>query len=89
MDVYDNCLSRATLKNGHVNVQWKGTDATLDFNCDCGACQRYRGAFLTFVRCDQCDAVYWLNPTVEAVKLTAKERKVVYQQWSPKEPEPE
>ena len=87
MSVYEECQARATLKGGHGHLQWKGTEAALDFTCDCGAVHRFDGMFLIFVRCPTCDAIYWLNPTIEAVRLTREESADVQDEgWEPKDP---
>ena len=57
-----------------VNLQWKGTDACVDFTCPCGATSRYRGFFTQFIRCGKCKDVYWLSNSVEIVELTDEEK---------------
>lgn len=64
----------------HVNLQWKGTDAVLDFNCPCGTASRYGGWFLTFIRCPGCKHVFYLNNSVEVVELNGNELAQLSQQ---------
>jgi hypothetical protein len=89
MSVSQKCQKRATSPKNHaVNMQWKGTDVCMDFTCECEVLLHYHGMFMTFIRCDQCQAVYWMNPTVEAVKLTDAECvNVEAEGWNPKGPE--
>lgn len=35
----------------HLNVQWKGTDACLDFTCSCGHYQHIDGITFAHITC--------------------------------------
>lgn len=52
----------------HAFIQWKGTEACLDFICTCGRSRHYDEMFLYSITCD-CGLVWWmpsqLAPTLE------------------------
>lgn len=58
-------------------VQWKGTDACMDFHCACGFFGHIDGDFLYYLRCPECKVVYMVNGHVELVPLTADEAQTV------------
>lgn len=41
-------------------LQWKNTEACIDFHCDCGAFGHYDGFFAVAVRCPKCGAAWEL-----------------------------
>lgn len=53
----------------HGRLQWKGTDACMDFYCKCGAHLHFDVDFLYNIKCGHCNTVYWLNPHIEAIEL--------------------
>lgn len=46
----------------NVYIQWKGTDACLDFYCDCDPSEpaHLHGDFVYSVKCPQCGKIYTL-----------------------------
>lgn len=42
----------------YVFLQWKGTDACLDFFCECGFSGHFDGYFAHYIRCRNCGAIY-------------------------------
>lgn len=49
-------------------IQWKGTDACLDFHCLCGKDGHYDGLFAYGLRCSHCKRVYTLPDTLTLVE---------------------
>lgn len=45
-----------------VFIQWKGTDACLDFHCECGYDAHFDGLFAYKVECGGCGA-WWEMPS--------------------------
>lgn len=41
-----------------VFLQWKGTDACMDFHCECGAHCHFDGDFAYCVKCPHCGTVW-------------------------------
>lgn len=41
-----------------VFLQWKGTNACLDFNCECGAHVHVDDDFVYAIRCPECAAIW-------------------------------
>lgn len=42
-----------------TNIQWKGTDVCMDFNCpECKGYSHIDGFFANYIRCLHCKAVY-------------------------------
>jgi hypothetical protein len=54
-------------------LRWKDSDVEGDFRCPCGHAGFVEGAYLYYVRCPGCDAVYFVNGHVELVPLTPDE----------------
>lgn len=52
-----------------ASLQWKGTDACLDFDCPCGAHGHFDGMFADHVRCPACGQAYRLDNTVTATPV--------------------
>lgn len=50
------------IKETHVFIQWKGTDACLDFHCDCGAYHHIDAEFLYAIKCHKCNTI-WEMPS--------------------------
>ncbi len=57
----------------NVFVQWKGTDACLDFYCSCGEQGHFDGYFAYALRCGDCGAVWAMPTTVQPRRLTDDE----------------
>ena len=53
----------------HGWIQWKGTDACLDFHCKCGAHLHFDETFLYHVKCGECNSYYMLSGYVEAIEI--------------------
>jgi hypothetical protein len=51
----------------HVFIQWKGTDACLDFQCECGAGGHFDGDFAYTLKCGECGQV-WEMPQILLIK---------------------
>jgi hypothetical protein len=51
----------------HVFLQWKGTDACLDFWCDCGFWGHFDGRFAYALRCPVCQKV-WEPANILAIR---------------------
>lgn len=54
-------------------LQWKGTDACLDFNCVCGHHSHIDDYFCYYVRCPNCKRVYELSPQIDSRELSQEE----------------
>ena len=52
-----------------VFMQWKGTDACLDLNCDCGTSSHVDGLFAYYVRCPGCLSIYEMPHDLTARKI--------------------
>jgi hypothetical protein len=47
-------------------LQWKGTDACLDFRCPCGARGHFDGDFAYYLRCPICERTWELQYNLRA-----------------------
>ena len=56
----------------HARLQWKGTDACIDFYCDCGIASHIDGDFIYYVECGNCGRIYELNPVISVKLLNHK-----------------
>lgn len=55
-----------------TNVQWKGTDLCMDFNCPaCGEFSHFDGMFAYVIRCPHCKALYRMPAELPIVKIDA------------------
>jgi hypothetical protein len=54
-DGFDLKMERAP---PHVYLQWKGTNACIDFYCLCGKSCHFDGYFAYVVQCGYCDRMY-------------------------------
>ena len=61
----------------HAWLQWKGTDACLDFYCECGEHTHFDGMFAYHLQCGKCGSVYFLNGHIEIIKLEEKPESVM------------
>ena len=62
-----------------TNIQWKGTDLCMDFNCpDCGAFSHFDGFFAYNIECSGCHA-RWEMPTDVPIKRVANDATPVLQ----------
>lgn len=59
-------------KDPHAWIQWKGTNACLDFYCDCGEHTHFDGDFAYHLQCCKCGEVYFMNGHIEIIKLEEK-----------------
>lgn len=59
-----------------VFVQWKGTDACLDFTCTCGYSGHYDGMFAYGLKCFHCGAIYTMPHTFGLIPGGAAESAV-------------
>jgi hypothetical protein len=60
-----------------AHIQWKGTEACLDFVCSCGAQGHFDGFFAYALRCSNCGRIYELPDTLLIVEVAHTERNVV------------
>jgi hypothetical protein len=51
-------------------IQWKGTDACLDFYCVCGAHCHVDDMFAYYVKCPHCESVYEMGAQVIAKRVS-------------------
>ena len=58
-------------------IQWKGTDACIGIDCECGHHAHLDEEFLYHYRCPACGAAYALSPHIRLVRLTAEEEAFV------------
>ena len=54
----------------YVSLQWKGTDACMDFRCKCGAHHHLDDEFIYGVKCLNCGRVYRMGCRVLAFEVT-------------------
>lgn len=55
-----------------TNVQWKGTDLCMDFNCpDCACFAHFDGAFAHHVECPCCGALFKMPTELPIVKVNS------------------
>lgn len=55
--------------DAHMFIQWKGSEVCLDFDCACGESGHIDAAFVYFVRCPACGAVYEMGTQVIAKRV--------------------
>ena len=67
-----------------ASLQWKGTDACLDFHCVCGSHLHFDDEFLYNVRCLDCNRLYSLSQTIE-VREVPPEHVILVEDCRPKE----
>ena len=60
---------RSLAATADVFMQWKGTDACLDLNCDCGTSSHVDGLFAYYVRCPGCLSIYEMPHDLTARKI--------------------
>lgn len=65
-EAYDICYNQTDRR---ARTQWNGTDLCMDFVCDCGDSWHIDGMFAYSVKCPACNAVYYLNPNIELIRL--------------------
>lgn len=56
----------------HAFIQWKGTDACIDFRCHCGRHYHIDAEFLYFIKCPACGAL-WEMPSMLFPRLLSKD----------------
>jgi hypothetical protein len=54
-------------------LQWKGTDACLDFHCVCGESIHFDALFLYSIQCPYCERIYNLSSEIQAVEVSREE----------------
>ncbi len=54
-------------------IQWKGTDACMDFYCRCGAQHHFDGEFAYYYRCKACGLHYKVGSYVALYEMTTDE----------------
>lgn len=70
------------LQKPEVFIQWKGTDACFDFNCDCGAHHHFDGYFAYYVKCGSCGTVWQMPIHLYPIKADPdQEPQVVLDDW--------
>lgn len=47
-----------------ARLQWKGTDACVDFTCQCGFEGHIDGYFLYYLKCPECQKVWRMDPSI-------------------------
>jgi len=65
------------IKRPSLALQWKGTDACLDFWCACGKSYHFDGYFCYQVQCPVCGRIYGLDTTIRLVELTTEESEIL------------
>ena len=58
-------------------LQWKNTDACLDFDCECGASYHFDGYFCFQVQCPKCERIYALDTNIRLVRLSNEESELL------------
>jgi hypothetical protein len=56
-----------------TNIQWKGTDACLDFSCLCGQQSHIDGFTFSYIKCFKCGQTYQLDFNVSTKPVTEEE----------------
>ncbi len=54
--------------SAHGSLQWKGTNACMDFYCPCGWHSHWDQDFLYAITCPACEQNWDLSPRIEATK---------------------
>lgn len=54
----EDSFSYEDLPKPYVFIQWKGTDACIDFHCVCGTHCHCDDDFLYYVQCPTCSKIY-------------------------------
>lgn len=67
----------------HTFLQWKGTNACLDFKCSCGRMAHFDGYFAYVLECGYC-GIKWEMPYILFPRQTDKAANAIL----PKEGEP-
>ena len=53
-----------------TNIQWKGTDLCMDFNCPtCGGFTHFDGMFAFAIKCGHCNSYFEMPTDVPLKKL--------------------
>ena len=63
----------------NIFLQWKGTDACLDFYCTCGAQGHFDGYFCHRIRCGKCGKVWTLPDLLPLREATVEEENLPVQ----------
>lgn len=50
-------------------IQWKGTEACVDYTCECGETFHEDGDFLYEVTCPSCGSRYICSPFIELIQV--------------------
>lgn len=66
-----------TTERTNFYLQWKGTDACIDFQCECGADGHIDSDFVYYVRCPGCDTLYKMPDTFYPEKATPEEAAMI------------
>lgn len=53
----------------HGWIQWKGTDVCMDVHCACDALFHVDATFCYFVKCPECECVYFCNGHIELIEV--------------------
>ena len=57
-----------------TNVQWKGTDLCMDFNCpNCEQNSHFDGITFGFIKCFKCETNFQLQPEIAFSEVTEAE----------------
>lgn len=52
-----------------AKIQWQGTDACLDFHCECGSNLHFDEEFLYYILCGDCKNLYALGDVINVHKI--------------------
>lgn len=53
----------------HGWIQWKGTDVCMDIHCKCGCLVHIDTDFAYFVKCLECNTIYFCNGHIELIEI--------------------
>lgn len=56
-----------------TNIQWKGTDLCMDFNCPCGQYSHFDGITFNYIKCFKCGQNYQLSHEISITPVDEKE----------------
>jgi hypothetical protein len=54
----------------HGCLQWKGTAVCMDIYCKCGHQSHIDEEFTYYIKCPNCETVYYCNPHIEFIEIT-------------------
>ena len=64
-----------------INVQWKNTDACLDFTCECGQYHHYDGFHANAFICGTCDRHWFFDWAVPVAEVAPDFKGLAFERW--------